>query len=150
MSDKEGFDRDEHIWLTKIAWAHDRELTLAALLLASGIGAFEVLEKVKNFCILGILYTLLFGFIVFGIYLLFKFELVILQNQSLLEHRRHWTFTYGTILKAFFIRDGEKVNINYITLAFLQFAVLVIGFLLFIGVKAPELILLLRKIILGI
>lgn len=42
-----GLDRNEQQYIIKIEWASQRQLTTLALLLATGIGAFEVLERVK-------------------------------------------------------------------------------------------------------
>ena len=119
-------DDEAETYLTKIDWAHQRELTMAAMLLATGIGAFEVLDKIQNWWALIFLYGLLLVAVVLGIFYTFKFELTILQNQLILKLDKHWEFTFGIVLKTFFIIDGREIRFNKITLGILIFFVVAV------------------------
>lgn len=89
------------------------------------------------------------GFMVWGVFLVFKYELMIRQNQNLLIIEKDWSIGHGTILSMFFIKGHDKIKLNYIALALIEIALVFVLILIFIGVKWPEIIIGLRNLILG-
>ena len=122
----------EQISKERIYWAHQRQLTMSALLLALGLGSFEIL--VNTLWIFWILYPAIVILFLIGIYSLFMFQREIFIQQYKLQQRRHeWNLDYKkSKLSWFFIFKNGIVTISKIkiilicSLSIVSFAIVLI------------------------